>query len=71
VKILLTNPAGYEGLKYVSFPVEVEARGSRTSGMLEVDFSVMQSLPGFYYDEGDANEGQSYAFFRAEIKVIE
>lgn len=71
MRILLTNYAGYEGLTRINFPVEVEARGTRTSELFEVDFSVMQSLPGFYYDEGDVNEGQSYTFFRAEIKVIE
>ena len=69
MKIRIETPCWYAGLISAELPVVLNAQ-IEYSGLAHVRFSEMIEIPGFFWDEEDAGEGEDYVFLPNEYKIV-
>lgn len=70
MKIRLKDNATYAGLLGIQFPVVIEAARINYNDTASVKFNVMESIPGFRWDDWDAAKGSDYVFLRGEYEIV-
>ena len=69
MKIRIETACGYVGLTGAELPVVLSAQIGY-SGLAHVRFSKMIEIPGFFWDEEDAGEGEDYVFLPHEYEIV-